>query len=1086
MRLRTFTFILLIVSITFASITPQALRAQNSEETFGKSRIQYRFFDWKYYSTSHFDVYYYYGGQKLAKQVASTIEEDFLRITDIMGYAPYSKTKIFIFNSNIDYNQSNVGLNEAQFDISGQTNFLKTHLEVAFSGSFETLRKEINYKVSKLFIKDMLFGGGLVSEVFQSNSLFTVPEWFINGAAAYIAYGWNAEMDDFVRNYLIDHNPSSIENLEGKEAELAGQSLWNFISEKYGRINISNTLNLTRIIRNEEKSITNTLGIPFKAFLSEYKYFYINNFTNMDTEELSSKNQISKPWIGEVKYQTKISPNGDFLAYSINNRGHFKVKLRKISSGQEKVIFRGGQKRLEKSEETFAPAMDWGDSATLGIVSYNRGVNLLNLYNPYTDKIQKRDLRKFDQVNQIDIYPNGKTAVVSANINAQSDLYLISTGRPNIRRLTNDVFDDLYPAFIPDTKRIVFSSNRKTDSVSIDYGYSDMVRNFNLFEYDIDKPNELKQITKDFGENTQIVIPDSSTLFYVSDKSGINNLYRFDLEKETSTQISAYGTGVQNYDLRPELKLYSVVLNQNDTEKLYLKDDFNANEAKFLPSTLRKQVELSRKLNPNPSIKNQGAGKSNNLEIPKDKNFKEDSNLSSLQKKLNQGNENSTKLDADNFEFEAQKFEQDKEESSLLKNLSKLRSTASLMGPFDYEPTFTTNNVTASWKIDPLIGLSMYSRYQMNDLRENNKFYGGFDLSLQDFRSGSIFGEYQYLERLVDYSVRFERDVYATKLNDRFTDQTYALNNISFGGAFPFSNNSRISVKPHVIYRQFIESSFNVLTQGNNLAKSPLSNDWLFGGKIEYIYDDSEPIGLNMRQGLRGKVAFENYTSGFAAGQSFSKIYLDVRNYQKIFREITFASRLYVGGFLGQNSPYFMLGGVENWVFRRINQPAPGDEVTVEENPLSITSSESPIYNENLLFHEFVTGLRGFQLNEFSGKNVILLSNELRFPIFRVLSNNSMNSTFARNFQVIGFYDIGTAWLGGSPWAQDNSINRQNIEADNFKAVIRNYKNPWLSSLGLGLRTTLLGYYIRLDYAYPIEDYIVQDPKLSLSIGYDF
>jgi outer membrane translocation and assembly module TamA len=97
-----------------------------------------------------------------------------------------------------------------------------------------------------------------------------------------------------------------------------------------------------------------------------------------------------------------------------------------------------------------------------------------------------------------------------------------------------------------------------------------------------------------------------------------------------------------------------------------------------------------------------------------------------------------------------------------------------------------------------------------------------------------------------------------------------------------------------------------------------------------------------------------------------------------------------------------------------------------------------------------------------------------------------MSSNFARNFQLIGFYDIGTAWLGGSPWDQDNSINRQNIETDNFKAVIRNYKNPWLSSLGLGLRTTILGYYVRLDYAYPVEDYIVQDPKLSLSIGYDF
>ncbi|WMN12667.1 hypothetical protein QYS49_34260 [Marivirga salinae] len=1082
MNRRVIKYTAFLFSITFLWMSAPVL-SQNAEEVYGKSRIQYRFFDWKYYSTPHFDIYYYYGGQKLAKQVTENIEEEFLRITDIMGYAPFDKTKIFIFNSNLDLNQSNVGLNEAQFNISGQTNFLKTHIELAFGGSYSEFNEEMIYKISKLYAKDMLFGSGIVSEVFQSNSLFTVPDWFIDGVAAYIAYGWNAEMDDFIRSFLIRNQAHNIDKLEGKEAELAGQSVWNFISEKYGRINISNTLNLTRIIRNEEKSITNTLGIPFKAFLNEYRYFYINNFSDIETEQPSNKNQLSKPWRKNLSYKSKISPNGEFLAYSINNKGKYKVILREIESGNEKTILRGGQKRLDQNFYTDAPVLDWGDSTTLGIVNYERGINLLYLYDPYTDEFQKRDLRRFDQVNHMDIYPNGKTAVLSANVNAQSDLYIISTGRPNIRRLTNDVFDNLYPAFIPTTKRIVFASNRQTDSLSTEFSYEDITNNYNLYELDLDKPSELNQLTNYFGQSTNVVIPDSTSVFYLSDKSGIFNLNKLDLKKNTSKQITAFGTGIEQYDIIPELNYFTYVMDNNGDEKFYLEKDFNSNEGKFMPSTLRKQVQLSRNIKTSPKKEE---NKSNAIEISQNPFNKSDSIGANENKRINQDDEITGKLNADDFEFQQQEFQARPEESSLLKNLNKLRRKTGTMGPFDYEPTFTTDNVTASWLIDPLIGLSIYSRYQMNDLRENNKFNGGFNFSLQDFKSGLVFGEYQYLERLVDYSVRFEREVYAKKLNDRFTDQTYALNTLSFGGSFPLSNTSSISAKPHFVYNQFTESSFNVLTQNNSLRKAPIKNEFLFGGKIEYVFDNSEPIGLNMRQGLRGKIAFENYTSGFNEGQSFSKLYVDFRNYQKVFREITFATRLYAGGFFGQNSPYFMLGGVDNWVFRRINEPEPGAEVTPEENPLALTSAESPIFNSNILFHEFVTGLRGFQLNEFSGKNVVLLSNELRFPIFRVLSNNSMTSNFAKNFQLIGFYDIGTAWLGGSPWDQDNSINRQNIENDNFKAVIRNYKNPWLSSLGLGLRTTLLGYYVKLDYAYPIEDYIVQDPKLSLSIGYDF
>ena len=1071
-----------LFSIIFLGMSG-SLFSQNAEEVYGKSRMQYRYFEWKYYSTPHFDVYYYYGGQKLAKQVTENIEEEYLRITDIMGYAPFDKTKIFIFNSNLDLNQSNVGLNEAQFNISGQTNFLKTHIELAFGGSYNKFNEELTYKISKLYAKDMLFGSGIVSEVFQSNSLFTVPDWFIDGIAAYIAYGWSAEMDDFIRSYLNSNKAQNIDKLEGKEAELAGQSIWNFISEKYGRINISNILNLTRIIRNEEKSITNTLGIPFKAFLNEYRYFYVSNFSDIETEQPSNKNQLSKPWRKNLSYKTKISPNGDYLAYTINNKGKYKVRLREIESGIEKTILKGGQKRLSQNFYTDAPVLDWGDSTTLGIVNYERGVNILYLYDPYTNKFQKRDLRRFDQVNQMDIYPNGKTAVLSANVNAQSDLYIISTGRPNIRRLTNDVFDNLYPAFIPTTKRIVFTSNRPSDSLSTEFNYEDVTDNFNLFELDIDQPNQLKQITNYFGQSTNIVIPDSSNVFYLSDKSGIYNLYKLDLQKTTSKQITAFGTGIKQYDIKPDFNYLSYVMDDKGNEKFYLDKDFNSNEGKFLPSTLRKQVELSRNIsNPSKDIR----ARSNPIEISQKPFNKKDSTSEIENRRINEDSEISGKLNADDFEFQKQEFDARAEESSLMKNLNKLRRKTGTMGPFDYEPTFTTDNVTASWLIDPLIGLSIYSRYQMNDLRENNKFNGGFNFSLQDFTSGLVDGEYQYLERYVDYSVRFEREVFAKKLNDRFTDQTYALNTLSFGGSFPLSNTSSLSAKPHFVFQQYTETSFNILTQNSNLQKSPIQNEFLFGGKIEYVFDNSEPIGLNMRQGLRGKVAFENYTSGFNEGQSFSKLYLDFRNYQKVFREITFASRLYAGGFFGQNSTYFMLGGVDNCVLRRINEPEPGSEVTPEDNPLALTSAESPISNPNILFHEFVTGLRGFQLNEFSGKNVILLSNELRLPLFRVLSNNTMTSNFAKNFQIIGFYDIGTAWLGGSPWDQDNSINRQKIENNNFKAVIRNYKNPWLSSLGLGVRTTLLGYYIRLDYAYPIEDYIVKDPKLSISIGYDF
>ena len=93
------------------------------------------------------------------------------------------------------------------------------------------------------------------------------------------------------------------------------------------------------------------------------------------------------------------------------------------------------------------------------------------------------------------------------------------------------------------------------------------------------------------------MIPDSTSAFYLSDKSGIFNLYKLDLNKNTSKQITAFGTGIQHYDIVPKFNYFTYVMELNGDEELYLETEFNSNEGKFLPSTLRKQVELSRNIN---------------------------------------------------------------------------------------------------------------------------------------------------------------------------------------------------------------------------------------------------------------------------------------------------------------------------------------------------------------------------------------------------------------------------------------------------------------------------------------------------------
>ena len=127
--------------------------------------------------------------------------------------------------------------------------------------------------------------------------------------------------------------------------------------------------------------------------------------------------------------------------------------------------------------------------------------------------------------------------------------------------------------------------------------------------------------------------------------------------------------------------------------------------------------------------------------------------------------------------------------------------------------------------------------------------------------------------------------------------------------------------------------------------------------------------------------------------------------------------------------------------------------------------------------------------NKIAGENFFLANLEIRFPIIKYLFGKRVNSNFLKNLQLVGFYDVGSAWTGISPFNRENSLNTRTIGNNQspFTATVNDFKNPWLAGYGAGLRTVLLGYYLKFDVAWAIEDFIVADkPKFYLTFGYDF
>lgn len=1069
MRRISLLFILIFLSASYVF-------GQQTREVFGKNRLQYLEFDWKYYSSVNFDVYYYGKGGKSARKATEYLEEEFERITDIVGYSPYFKAKIFIYNSVAEMQQSNVGVNTSSHRVGGQTDFVKTYVEIANPGSIVGLKQELVMGLSELILNDMLFGGSL-SDMWQNTYLMSLPDWFVQGAITFLAKGWDVEMDDRVRDLMSSGAVNKLNKLGYKEAVFAGQSMWNFLVQKYGKNNVNQILNLVRMTRSEEKSISFTLGVPFKQIMLEWQEYYTNMATQVSKSYIvpDKENSILSLKLDEHVSSVALNPSGSLFAYAINENGKYQIFIKDIQSGKLTKVVKEGHQITDQKVDNSVPLLDWQNDNTLGIIIYKKGSYYLWLYDIETNSKIATPLRNLEKINAFNFSGNGRLAALSANRSGKTDIYLLSVRRNKIRRLTNDYFDDINPTFIPNSNTIIFSSNRSNDTLKVDEeSFKKLSPNFNIFTFNLDTTKYvLSRLTNTISYDFAPRAKNKSEIFYLSDQKGITNLFRYSLEDSLYLQVSNFSKNIRRYDINFDNNTFVYVALNGQKEHIYIDSNFDFTHSSFTPLTPRQQIQQVNFL----SSKRLEAAKRRNSKplVVKKKSPIVKLNLaakdsSKVEPKKKVETDETGLIDTDNYVFDKEVVKKKKETGSFLSNYKRISYSTKVRGPFTYEPSVSADNITTSWVIDPIRGFGVLLEAQMNDMLGNHKFLSGAMIAT-DFKSGDVYVEYQYLKNLVDYSARFDRGSWFIDKGGELR-QKYAKSKIEVAASLPFTSKTRLAIKPSYTYTKF--QDLNPFALSNNALKAEKIGNSYLGITSELVYDNSVVIGQNMIEGTKFKLSFSHNESINDRNRSFDNLSLDLRHYQKIYRSLVFASRLYYGSFFGRYQHNYLLGGMDNWLFKNDH---------AQNNPWLPSPS---VENQDLYFLEHATSLRGYDYNTFYGANVLLANFELRMPLASIFYSGPVGSSFIKNFQLVGFFDIGSSWTGISPFKEGNNISTIIIEDSNFEAQIQTFKNPWLMGYGLGMRSVIFGYFMKFDLAFPYEDDQVGDAKFYVTLGHDF
>src|ERR1043166_4531110 len=132
--------------------------AQVSGVEFGKNRVQYQKFNWKYYQTENFNSYFSQNGLALGKYVAQIAEAELPGIEEFVEYGLQRRANIVIYNNFDEMQQSNVGIGIDWQNTGGVTKFVNNKMLVYFDGNHENLRRQIRQGIAKILVDNILFG----------------------------------------------------------------------------------------------------------------------------------------------------------------------------------------------------------------------------------------------------------------------------------------------------------------------------------------------------------------------------------------------------------------------------------------------------------------------------------------------------------------------------------------------------------------------------------------------------------------------------------------------------------------------------------------------------------------------------------------------------------------------------------------------------------------------------------------------------------------------------------------------------------------------------------------------------------------
>ena len=539
------TVSLLVLVISLASL---GLAQLIYNPYYGKNKVLYGKFNWKTYSTEHFQLFFYVDNEQILKNIAETAESAYRKISEELKYELAEPVPLIFYTTYTDFEQTNL------FDISegvlGVSEPVLHRIGVHGDMPLYEIQNLIVHELSHVFEFDILWGS-------QGASLYAVtqpPLWTFEGLSEYFTGEWSSWSTLIIRDAVLnDRIPEFTESgdiqaqypLPRDPAYDFGHAIYEFIESKYGKNGVREfwqSLKGAPLIGKRDplkKTFnlkTREFGFEFKKYLrARFKDYFLKENPEDYSIPLGPEFPIN-PYYFAISHA--VSPSGDIVATITANLRDAKMDIVLLSTKDGSIlknITKGYTSKYDYIKYDIDPSLGknlaWSPDGDRIAFFARDGEKYALLI---IDALQGTTLRKikvpFDQPVCPSFYPDGERLMFAGFEHGIHDIFSVDLASEKFTNLTNDVLFEKAPTISPDGKLVAYS---------IRMGAYDK-----LFLSPPDDFKRKKQLT--FGTGNTVCpqfAPDAKTLYFSGDAQGAYNMYSLSLDNGELRRYTDVRTG---------------------------------------------------------------------------------------------------------------------------------------------------------------------------------------------------------------------------------------------------------------------------------------------------------------------------------------------------------------------------------------------------------------------------------------------------------------------------------------------------------------------------------------------------------------